>query len=261
MYLADESDRTTIEHANAYQHLCATITSQLEHELANITLDAQSELYLTKFQQGKIFKIREGVVKLSFKDRDLIYFEAGDLIGEWLVDQTSLALKTDFAVVVDQYDRGTFEANLCSDLNLINSWFDLLSFQLKFVLRNYGNIISDDQQPIPDIKRFTQGEVIIAEGESSDLVFTMLSGEASVTVAGIEVGQISKDEIFGALGPLTNQLRTATVTANSNCSVLALPSDNFEQLIASRPHTVHKLIEDMAAKIVALNQKLVDFSS
>ena len=175
--------------------------------------------------------------------------------------QRGIELKTDFAVRVDQFTNAALETKLCSDLNLLSLWFSALADYAKFITYCLAQMSRDEEQPVPDITKYKSGDVIITEGEDGDSVFTLLSGEAIALVDGVEVGRIFEDEIFGALGPLTNRPRTATVKALKSCSVLSLPKDNFEQLVASRPHTVLKLIEDMASKIEALNNKLVSINS
>ena len=261
MYIFDELRKEAIKHAAAYRELCEKISQKIDSELDDITLDAQSTLFSNGFEKGKIYRILEGLITLSVNEVDIIIFEEGDIVGEWLVDAEGIVLRTDFAVRVDQFSNAVLETKLCSDFDLVSLWFSALADYTKFITYCYAQVSKDDKQATPEVLKYKRGDVIITEGEKSDSVFTLLNGEAVASVNGIEVGKIFEDEIFGALGPLTDRPRTATVTASKSCSVLSLPKDNFEQLISSRPHTVFKLIEDMASKIEALNDKLVSISS
>ena len=57
---------------------------------------------------------------------------------------------------------------------------------------------------------------------------------------------------------LTGTKRTATVIATASSIVLSLQRDKFIELIKNRPNTVLKLIDDMARKIVSLNERVVE---
>jgi len=75
------------------------------------------------------------------------------------------------------------------------------------------------------------------------------------------VGDIRRDELFGAIAALTDTPRTATVKADVSCSVLVVPSTSFKALLTSRPDTVTKLIEDMARTIISTNDKILSLES
>jgi CRP-like cAMP-binding protein len=72
------------------------------------------------------------------------------------------------------------------------------------------------------------------------------------------VGEIHEHEIFGAMAALTQSSRTATVVANTDCMLMVVPGDQFIELVKSQPRTCLALFENMAHKILALNQRLVD---
>ncbi|MDH5473810.1 MAG: cyclic nucleotide-binding domain-containing protein, partial [Gammaproteobacteria bacterium] len=119
----------------------------------------------------------------------------------------------------------------------------------------------DDAEFHPEIRQYNEQDTIIEEGGTDNEVYTLLSGSADVLVKDTQVGVIKRDEIFGAIAALTGTPRTAKVVATSDCTVLVVPSDRFQDLLKKRPDTVTKLIEDMARTIVASNQKIVDLSS
>src|SRR5690625_7337213 len=81
---------------------------------------------------------------------------------------------------------------------------------------------------------FSAGETIIAQGAEADRVFTLLEGKAEALRDGVKVGEVHADEIFGALAVFTRQRRMASVVAISDCTVLAVPKDEFIDLEIGR---------------------------
>jgi CRP/FNR family cyclic AMP-dependent transcriptional regulator len=104
---------------------------------------------------------------------------------------------------------------------------------------------------------FAAGETIIAEGDDADLVYTLIEGSADAICAGVKVGEIHQNEIFGALAVFTRQKRMASVVAKTDCSVMMVNKDDFIELIHEQPHLSIGLIEEMAAKINELNAQLL----
>ena len=102
--------------------------------------------------------------------------------------------------------------------------------------------------------------MIIQQGSKDNEVFTLMSGAAQVIVNDTIVGEVKRDEVFGAIAALTGTPRTATVKAASQCSVLVVPDTHFKELLKSRPDTMTKLIEDMARTIISGNEKIVALS-
>ena len=118
----------------------------------------------------------------------------------------------------------------------------------------------DNATVSPEFRVYKQGDVIIEEDTEGDEVFTLLSGTAKVMIKDIVVGQINRDEIFGVIAALTNTKRTASVIATSDCETVVIKSENFRDLLNTRPDTVYKLIHDMARTIVSSNNMVMDLS-
>lgn len=78
------------------------------------------------------------------------------------------------------------------------------------------------------------GETIFRQGEPADDMYFIVTGEVDVDLAGHAV-QLHEGEFFGELALLQKVDRRATVTARSQCQLLALEVDDFERLMASEP--------------------------
>lgn len=95
---------------------------------------------------------------------------------------------------------------------------------------------------IINIKKFKKGDVIIKEGAKGDLCYILYSGSVSIsrkTPAGdiIALANLTSKEnvFFGENALITNEPRSATVTASSDCSTLALSGKKFLTLCEQCP--------------------------
>lgn len=123
------------------------------------------------------------------------------------------------------------------------------------------------------MRRYDSDEVIIAEGDTDQFVYFLVQGNCTVNVDGLDVGTIAKvGDVFGEMGLIDRQPRSATITANSDtiCMVLngtflesmesvdkvasqALFYRIFSEILAAR-------IRDANAKILQLEDQLEDLS-
>lgn len=87
------------------------------------------------------------------------------------------------------------------------------------------------------------GEVLVKEGEPSEGLFVILTGEAAVTAHGNRVATLREGELFGEMSLLTKTPATATVTAMRRTSLLRLPREDFDSLISSHPQILMLVAE------------------
>ena len=76
------------------------------------------------------------------------------------------------------------------------------------------------------------GEVVIAEGDSSDRFYVIESGTVSVAQSGRELRREGPGEVFGEIGLLRDVPRTASVTAVGPVVLLSLTREDFLALMA-----------------------------
>ena len=137
-------------------------------------------------------------------------------------------------------------------------WQDYLAAQSAFYAECCCAGIDDDSSPKPGFRRYNAGEMIIQEGDAANEVYELMSGEATVTVQGEQVGRVNAGELFGAMAALTRTARTASVVADKPCMVMSIPMEHFNELLRTQPRTGLALMENMAQQILSLNRELVD---
>jgi CRP/FNR family transcriptional regulator, cyclic AMP receptor protein len=104
-------------------------------------------------------------------------------------------------------------------------------------------------------RRFTTGDQIALEGEGGLMFFVVDSGEASVEVHGQEVGRLGPGDAFGEIALIDRRPRTATVTAVSDLTTYGLPVFVFRPYVEARPEVAWKLLEAMADRLVAAENR------
>lgn len=222
----------------------------------NVLLPTESDIDFSSIKS--VYIIKQGVLKETYMDNMIVMYEVGDLVGtNSLLGNSKTVISTDFSVEVDEYDLDSLLEHIRSDDTRFAAW----NTYLVGLMQSYKIMVcfhkSDDVQFHPEMRHYDKGDVIIQEGSHDNEVFTLMSGSAKVYVKDALVGEVRCDELFGAIAALTNTVRTATVKADSSCSVLVVPSTSFKELLSSRPDTVAKLIEDMARTIISSNKKIV----
>lgn len=112
-------------------------------------------------------------------------------------------------------------------------------------------------------REFKAGRPVVKQGEMSGVRFFVISeGEASVSVDGTEVARLGPGEYFGELALISEEVRAATVTAETplTCQVIdfwdfrSFAKDNPEVVWKLLQHVVQLLTEERARRAQALSQ-------
>ena len=83
---------------------------------------------------------------------------------------------------------------------------------------------------------YARDQSIVRAGEAGTSLFVILKGSVLVsTPAGAELAALEEADYFGEMSFLTGAVRTATVVARSQCTVLEIPSDAFRSQIRRHP--------------------------
>ena len=237
--------------------LTEQITQLLKPTQQDLLIPA-GEHFLSQFENGGIYLIKSGIVFLADQERRLFGYEEGELIlitpgaNDW-----PLKYYSELAIVVDHYLMQDLSITLSKNESLNKTWLSYLQAQIQMISLLFAAAIEHDPVLEPGLEYIDPDQVIMRQGELEKTVYTMVEGSADVFVDGVKVGQIKREEIFGAFSCLTNAPRSATVVATSRCLVAKLPKESFLELITARPHAALQLLQEMAETITSLNQKVV----
>lgn len=223
-----------------------------------IVLESVENLY-EMFDRDRFFVVNEGMIHVTNNDQILCSFDEGDIVGiTTTFGMPFPTLTSDEYVELLPVSRDDFLKHIYSDPKRTHLWSHFLICQNAFLSLQLSEQTQAQLEPIAGFQNFKAGEVMIQQGDAADLVYTIVEGQAEVFVDDVKVGQISKDEVFGAMAVFTGEPRSATVIALTPCSVIAVPKHNFVSLIEAQPKAAVNLIESLAQKIMTMNQQLVD---
>ncbi|MBI2219370.1 MAG: diguanylate cyclase [Candidatus Rokubacteria bacterium] len=113
---------------------------------------------------------------------------------------------------------------------------------------------------------YPPGHVIVREGTPGDSLFVILSGRVRVTETSREtqaelvLSELGTGEIFGELGVLRNQPRTASVVAIERSHILMLPPANFLRAVERVPGLALGLLKVLAARLGDADRKLARYA-
>jgi CRP/FNR family cyclic AMP-dependent transcriptional regulator len=97
-------------------------------------------------------------------------------------------------------------------------------------------------------RTFREGTELTAEGQGGVGFFVIESGEALVTVDGIERRRLGPGDYFGEIALIDGGLRTATITAVSDGTSYGLTPWQFRPLVETNASIAWPLLEAMAKR-------------
>ncbi|MBS9477032.1 cyclic nucleotide-binding domain-containing protein [Ancylobacter radicis] len=110
---------------------------------------------------------------------------------------------------------------------------------------------------IADRVVFHPGEVIYAQGDTSDAVYVVLEGQFKVslnTVNGvIDFAEHVRGALLGEAGVLCDQNRMATITAETTITALRIDREPFLQLLRESAPFNHAVMSELGRQIMDLN--------
>jgi CRP-like cAMP-binding protein len=97
------------------------------------------------------------------------------------------------------------------------------------------------------------GESLFEAGEPSDRVFVLVSGRVEVLLAGANrpLRTMGSGEVLGEYGMFANEVRTASVRAREDTTLISLDYDRFRSYLLHCPQATLKLLETSVRRLVA----------
>lgn len=127
------------------------------------------------------------------------------------------------------------------------SFFETLPVDLQNSLRAVGST-----------QEFETGAAIIRSGSVDNTLYVLLSGSLKVEFSQ-QVIQLAVGDVVGEMAFLDNRPRTATVRADTNCSVLVLEREPTFRALSAQPLLLNALIEAlMDQQHTRLTKKVIE---
>jgi len=107
-------------------------------------------------------------------------------------------------------------------------------------------------------RRFSAGETVVREGSGGSAFYLIVSGEATVLVAGKERGTLEPGDYFGEISLIDEGERSATVTAKTDLVCQGLTYWDFRPLVQANAQIGWKLLRSLARKLRRNEQELAE---
>jgi len=125
-------------------------------------------------------------------------------------------------------------AKLVDELRQVPLFSGLSQRQLKQLARGFKE------------REFRPGTSMVRQGEMSGVGFFVITGgEASVSVDGMEVARLGPGDHFGELALISEQVRSATVTAEGPLQCLVMAFWDFRRFAKENPDVTWKLLQHL----------------
>jgi CRP-like cAMP-binding protein len=96
-------------------------------------------------------------------------------------------------------------------------------------------------------RTFPAGSVVVKEGDEHGIGFFVIAdGEAVVTREGDEVARLGPGTHFGAVALISDRVRTATVTAETELHTYVMTLWDFRSFVQGDAEVAWKLLEQLA---------------
>jgi membrane protein len=102
------------------------------------------------------------------------------------------------------------------------------------------------------------GSTLIAESDTSTTAYFLYAGQAAVYKQTGDVphklGQLSEGQLFGEMAYLLSEKRTASVVAETDVTVLALPPAVMEELMRYSAPLSRRIIDTLCKRLESMNR-------
>jgi CRP/FNR family transcriptional regulator len=113
-------------------------------------------------------------------------------------------------------------------------------------------------------RTYPSGQVIFREGDTGDTCFVVRSGAVKITREHggrtIALAELRTGEMFGELAMFGGETRSATAAALEETTAVALLATDFRRLLMTSPDIAVKMLEAMADRVRATNERLANQS-
>jgi CRP/FNR family transcriptional regulator, cyclic AMP receptor protein len=100
------------------------------------------------------------------------------------------------------------------------------------------------------------GTVLTRMGEPGDAFFVIVDGSALVEISPRKRARLSPGEFFGEMSLLDGEPRSATVRAETDVRLLAIPRRNFQSLLHEVPDLTYKILVTLSRRLRQLERSL-----
>lgn len=256
MYLLGEQPAYADELINRLQSIPVQLLDGLSPSGEALELEESQDL-ASLLPGNQLFLLENGLIHGRIDERELFFLHEGDLVGlRQGIDLPRCLLSCDGPLRLVPYLRSEVFQHIYASESRSELFLQYLVGHTALLSDAVTRLKQPEFRSTNGFQQVAAGDVLIRQGDDADHVFIIVEGHAEAFVDGHKVGDVPKDEIFGAMAVFTGEKRSASVIADLPSTVVLIPKDQFLSLTQSNPRIAHSLIESMARRIDLLNKEV-----
>ncbi|NRH27403.1 cyclic nucleotide-binding domain-containing protein [Pseudomonas sp. MS19] len=256
MYLLGEQPIYAEQLIRKLQQIPTQLLAGLNASGPSIALERSDDL-LQELPGSQLYLIERGLLHAAVDQHPLFYLQQGDLIGlRQNIEFPPTHYSSDDPLTLRPYSRSDVLKHIHADEQRQELFLQYLIGHTVLLCEALACLKQPEIRTATGFLNFAAGEELLHQGDDADDVFIIIEGQADAYVDGHKVGDVKKDEIFGAMAVFTEEKRSATITAVEPCTVMVIPKDQFISLMHNNPRIAHSLVESMARRIDLLNKEI-----
>ena len=119
------------------------------------------------------------------------------------------------------------------------------------------NILAD-LAPLMKEMLYEQGTEIFKEGETGDCMYIIQQGNIRIHKGSTTLAILKDKEVFGELSLLDADTRSASATAETDCTLYKIDQEPFYELLDERPEIAKGFIKILCQRLRIMNEKSSD---
>ena len=230
-------------------------------------------------KRERMFLLLEGEVAMMAKGQPIGVVRIGEIFGEMAViadaPRTATALaKTNCRVV--SLDIKEFHRGLQAKPEFALMLMGMMILRLRGMLARLGQSAlgapgDSESSAVFDkamlaslakglgeqaTARHGAGTVLFREGSAGVLMYVVLEGSVAVSIKGQVVGRVGPGGMFGEMALVDQSTRTASATAETDCTLLAINRAVFMNLVKANPQFGAALLGAVAQRVRYIASRL-----
>ena len=116
------------------------------------------------------------------------------------------------------------------------------------------NVLADLAPLMKEIQ-YEQGTEIFKEGEIGDSMYIIQQGNIKIHKGPTTLAILKEKEVFGELSLLDADTRSASATADTDCTLYKIDQEPFYELMDERPEVAKGFIKILCQRLRTMNEK------
>lgn len=100
-----------------------------------------------------------------------------------------------------------------------------------------------------ELVEFPAGTVILSEGQEGNNMYVIMEGELSISLGDRPLATARPGEIIGEMALINSEIRSATVTAKTDCMLASIDQASFNSLLRHVPDFTLHVMDILAARL------------